>query len=136
MQSSLVIDDVVVGEGYNQPISQHDPSAHAELNCSAARGGTTSAKLSSCYSAYLWHASLYRHDRALHDVCRCALAILTLILGALQPHQTTGLFGVAHEPKAGAIDTHEPGPSGRKLAESFEKNHLDVTSGHHPRGDA
>jgi tRNA(adenine34) deaminase len=27
----VVIDGLVVGEGYNQPISLHDPSAHAEL---------------------------------------------------------------------------------------------------------
>jgi len=27
----LVIDQKVVGEGWNQPIGQHDPSAHAEI---------------------------------------------------------------------------------------------------------
>ena len=27
----LVLDDVVIGEGYNCPISQHDPTAHAEI---------------------------------------------------------------------------------------------------------
>ncbi len=27
----LVLDDEVIGEGWNQPIGQHDPSAHAEI---------------------------------------------------------------------------------------------------------
>jgi tRNA(adenine34) deaminase len=27
----LVLDDVIIGEGYNQPISAQDPSAHAEI---------------------------------------------------------------------------------------------------------
>jgi tRNA(adenine34) deaminase len=27
----LVFDDQVIGQGYNQPISLHDPSAHAEM---------------------------------------------------------------------------------------------------------
>jgi tRNA(adenine34) deaminase len=27
----LVLDNTVIGEGYNRPIQQHDPSAHAEI---------------------------------------------------------------------------------------------------------
>ena len=27
----LVKDDEIIGQGYNQPISNHDPSAHAEI---------------------------------------------------------------------------------------------------------
>lgn len=27
----LVLDDQIIGEGWNQPISQHDPTAHAEI---------------------------------------------------------------------------------------------------------
>lgn len=28
----IVKDGVIIGRGFNQPISQHDPSAHAEIN--------------------------------------------------------------------------------------------------------
>lgn len=28
----IVIDHHIIGEGYNQPIKQHDPTAHAEIN--------------------------------------------------------------------------------------------------------
>ena len=27
----VVLDDRVIGEGFNQPISSHDPTAHAEV---------------------------------------------------------------------------------------------------------
>jgi len=27
----IILDDIVIGEGFNQPISNHDPSAHAEV---------------------------------------------------------------------------------------------------------
>ncbi|HNP02920.1 MAG TPA: deaminase, partial [Agitococcus sp.] len=27
----IVVDGVVIGEGYNQPIATHDPTAHAEV---------------------------------------------------------------------------------------------------------
>lgn len=27
----IVLNDAIIGEGYNQPIAQHDPSAHAEM---------------------------------------------------------------------------------------------------------
>ena len=34
----LVIDDTAVGEGWNQPISRHDPTAHAEVMALRAAG--------------------------------------------------------------------------------------------------
>lgn len=34
----LVADDAVIGEGWNQPISQHDPTAHAEVLALRAAG--------------------------------------------------------------------------------------------------
>jgi tRNA(adenine34) deaminase len=34
----LVLDDVVVGEGWNQPIGKHDPTAHAEIIALRAAG--------------------------------------------------------------------------------------------------
>jgi len=38
----LVLDDKVIGEGYNRPISAHDPTAHAEIRAlreAATRAG-------------------------------------------------------------------------------------------------
>jgi tRNA(adenine34) deaminase len=34
----LVLDDAVIGEGWNQPISRHDPTAHAEVMALRAAG--------------------------------------------------------------------------------------------------
>jgi tRNA(adenine34) deaminase len=35
----LVMNDVVVGTGFNQPITRHDPTAHAEVMALRAAGG-------------------------------------------------------------------------------------------------
>ena len=81
----VVIDDEVVGAGYNQPISAHDPTAHAEivaLRAAAARVGNYRLTGSTLYVT----------------VEPCLMCVGAMV------HARVGLvvYGAA-EPKAGAV---------------------------------
>jgi tRNA(adenine34) deaminase len=85
----LVLNDEVIGEGYNCPIQHHDPSAHAEIM--ALRRGAEQIK-----NYRLVDTTLYV---TLEPCLMCAGAIVHARVGRL-------VFG-AHDRKAGAIESHE-----------------------------
>jgi len=80
----LVQDDKVIGEGWNQPIGNYDPSAHAEINALRAAG-----KVLENYR--LLNTTLYV---TLEPCAMCAGAIIHARVGRV-------VFG-ASDPKAGA----------------------------------
>lgn len=83
----VVHDDRIIGEGWNQPIGNHDPSAHAEMLAmrhAARRIG----------NYRLTGATLYV---TLEPCMMCAGAIIHARIGRL-------VFG-AYDPKAGAVSS-------------------------------
>ena len=83
----VVLDSAVIGEGFNQPISSHDPTAHAEivaLRDAAARVG----------NYRLPGATLY----VTIEPCQ-------MCVGAMIHARVTRLVYGAPEPKAGAIES-------------------------------
>lgn len=93
----VVVDGVAVGEGFNQPISGHDPTAHAEVRALRA-----AARQVGNYR--LTDATLYV---TLEPCTMCAGALVHARIGTL-------VFG-AREPKAGVI---------RSRARMLEGEHL------------
>lgn len=85
----VVCDGQVLGEGFNQPISSHDPTAHAEIV--ALRSAARSAG-----NYRLPGATLYV---TIEPCMMCA--------GALVHARIARLVYGALEPKAGAVTTHE-----------------------------
>ena len=59
----VVLDGVVIGEGFNQPIGAHDPTAHAEIVAMRAAAAALG-------NYRLTGADALRHDRAVPDVRR------------------------------------------------------------------
>jgi tRNA(adenine34) deaminase len=83
----VVLDDAVVGEGYNQPIGTHDPTAHAEIVAirqAAARIG----------NYRLVGATLY-----------VTIEPCLMCVGAMVHARIARLVYGAPEPKAGAIES-------------------------------
>jgi tRNA(adenine34) deaminase len=102
----LVLAGEIVGEGWNQPISQCDPTAHAELV--ALRDAATKLQ-----NYRLVDATLYV---TIEPCTMCAGALVHARIGRL-------VFG-AREPKAGAI------VSSARVLENPGLNHrIDVTEG-------
>lgn len=82
----LVLEDTIIGEGWNQPISSHDPTAHAEIL--ALRQGALSLK-----NYRLLNTTLYV---TLEPCAMCAGAMIharikRLVFGAIDPK--TGAAG-------------------------------------------
>ena len=83
----VVIDDAIVGEGFNQPIGTHDPTAHAEIVALRDAGRRLG-------NYRLTGATLY----VTIEPCQmCVGAMVHARIGRL-------VFG-AREPKAGAIES-------------------------------
>lgn len=102
----LVRDGQVVGEGYNQPISGCDPTAHAEIVALRAAS-------SHCANYRLPDTTLY-----------VTIEPCTMCVGALIHARVARLVFGATEPKAGAL------VSNLRLAEAQHWNHrLEVVSG-------
>jgi tRNA(adenine34) deaminase len=104
---AVVVDgDVIVGEGWNQPIASHDPTAHAEVVALRAAGQALGRYR-------LTGATLY-----------VTLEPCLMCVGALvHARVATLVFGIP-EPKAGAIE------STMRAAEHAALNHrLHVVSG-------
>lgn len=96
----VVANGVIVGEGFNAPISRHDPTAHAEvvaLRDAAARLGN------------------YRLDGATLFV---TLEPCTMCVGALVHARVARVVFAATEPKAGSL------ASARRQLESGYYNHV------------
>jgi tRNA(adenine34) deaminase len=83
----VVMDGAIVGSGRNQPISSHDPTAHAEILALRAAGQATG-------NYRLTGASLYV---TVEPCVMCVGAMIHARVGEL-------VFG-APEPKAGAIES-------------------------------
>ena len=101
----IVLDGAIVGEGFNQPIGTHDPTAHAEIVALRQAG--------QCIGNYrVTGATLY----VTIEPCQmCVGAMIHARIGRL-------VYG-APEPKAGAIE------SAMKAHEHPSLNHrLDVTA--------
>ena len=102
----VVLGDEIIGEGYNQPIGAHDPTAHAEIvamRAAAARLG----------NYRLTGASLY----VTIEPCQ-------MCVGAMVHARIARLVYGATEPKAGAIE------SAMRAHEHPSLNHrIDVTGG-------
>lgn len=81
----LVSDNHVISTGYNQPISQHDPCAHAEIVALRAAG-------KQCKNYRLINATLYV---TLEPCMMCA--------GAMVHARIEKLIFAARDPRAGAV---------------------------------
>ena len=81
----IVVDDEIIGEGFNQPISSHDPTAHAEV------------------VALRMAAEKIQNYRLVDSTIYVTLEPCTMCVGALI-HARIGrlVFGTT-EPKAGAV---------------------------------
>lgn len=101
----VVFNGVVIGAGFNAPITRHDPTAHAEvlaLRDAAARLGN------------------YRLDGATLYV---TLEPCTMCVGALVHARVARVVFAASEPKAGSLQ------SARRQLESGYYNHVFVWQG-------
>jgi tRNA(adenine34) deaminase len=83
----VVADDVVIGEGFNQPIGSHDPSAHAEIVAMRAAGQRIG-------NYRLAGATVY----VTIEPCQ-------MCVGAMVHARVARLVYGAPEPKAGAIES-------------------------------
>lgn len=102
----IVKNGQVVGQGFNQPVGSHDPSAHAEI-CALRDAGQTleNYRLPGC--------TLY-----------VTIEPCTMCLGAIIHARIDRLVFGAVEPRYGAVS------SGQRLLENGVYNHqLDVSSG-------
>lgn len=101
----IVVNDAIVGEGFNQPISGHDPTAHAEVVALRAAAA---------------HMGNYRLDNATLYV---TLEPCTMCVGALVHARIARVVFAATEPKAGSL------VSARRQLESGYYNHVFVHEG-------
>jgi tRNA(adenine34) deaminase len=83
----VVVDDVIVGEGFNQPITAHDPTAHAEIV--AVRDAARRIR-----NYRLTGATLY----VTIEPCQ-------MCVGALVHARVARIVYGAREPKAGALES-------------------------------
>ena len=83
----VVLDDRVIGEGFNQPISSHDPTAHAEII--ALRAASTSVA-----NYRLTNATMYV------TVEPCLMCVGAMVHARIR----LVVYGAA-EPKAGALQS-------------------------------
>lgn len=96
----VVVDGLIVGEGFNQPIFSHDPTAHAEVV--AIRHAAQNIK-----NYRLENSTLY-----------VTLEPCTMCVGALIHARVRRVVFAASEPKAGSL------VSARQLLNSGYYNHL------------
>lgn len=101
----IVVNDVVVGEGFNQPISGHDPTAHAEIVALRAAAQAVG-------NYRLEGATLY-----------VTLEPCTMCVGALVHARVARVVYAAAETKAGSL------VSARRQLESGYYNHVFVHEG-------
>jgi tRNA(adenine34) deaminase len=102
----VVLDGEVVGEGYNAPVSRHDPSAHAEIQALRAAAGRVG-------NYRLAGASLYV---TLEPCVMCA--------GAMMHARVSRLIYGAPDPKTGAC-----GSVVDMFAETRLNHHTQVAGG-------
>lgn len=96
----IVVDGVVIGEGYNQPIATHDPTAHAEV------------------VAIRQAAQKLQNYRLDNSTLYVTLEPCTMCVGALIHARISRVVFATTEPKAGSL------VSARKQLETGYYNHL------------
>lgn len=106
----LVVDDKVIGKGWNQPISNHDPSAHAEIMALRDAASTLG-------NYRLVNSTLYV---TLEPCVMCVGAILharvkKLVFGAFDPK--TGAAGSVFDVLGDAMHNHRVEVQGGVLQE-------------------
>ncbi len=102
----LVLDDEVIGEGWNRPISEHDPTAHAEIV--ALRAG----------------ARRLRNYRLERSTLYVTLEPCAMCIGAVLNARVSRLVFGAWDQKAGACGSVVDLPREPKLT-----RHIDVFGG-------
>jgi tRNA(adenine34) deaminase len=98
----LVLDEEVIGEGWNQPISTHDPTAHAEIV--ALRAGAQ-------------HLRNYRLERA---ILYATLEPCPMCMGAVLNARVPRVVFGAWDAKAGACGSVIDLPRQPKLAQGID----------------
>ena len=83
----LVQDDALLAEGWNRPIGEHDPTAHAEIMCLRAAGATIG-------NYRLAETTLY-----------VTLEPCLMCVGAMVHARVARVVYGAADPKSGAVDT-------------------------------
>lgn len=101
----LVQDGVIIGEGFNAPITRHDPTAHAEVVALRAAAERTA-------NYRLENTTLY-----------VTLEPCTMCVGALVHARVARVVFAAAEPKAGSL------VSARRQLESGYYNHVFLFEG-------
>ncbi|MFO1374052.1 MAG: tRNA adenosine(34) deaminase TadA [Agitococcus sp.] len=96
----IVVDGVVIGEGYNQPIATHDPTAHAEV------------------VAIRQSAQKLQNYRLENSTLYVTLEPCTMCVGALIHARISRVVFATTEPKAGSL------VSARKQLETGYYNHV------------
>lgn len=96
----IVLDGVVIGEGYNQPIATHDPTAHAEV------------------VAIRQAAQKLQNYRLENSTLYVTLEPCTMCVGALIHARISRVVFATTEPKAGSL------VSARKQLETGYYNHV------------
>ncbi|HRH90306.1 MAG TPA: tRNA adenosine(34) deaminase TadA [Agitococcus sp.] len=96
----IVVDGVVIGEGYNQPIATHDPTAHAEV------------------VAIRQAAQKLQNYRLENSTLYVTLEPCTMCVGALIHARINRVVFATTEPKAGSL------VSARKQLETGYYNHV------------
>ena len=102
----VVLNDQIVGEGWNQPITQKDPTAHAEVMALRAAGQTLG-------NYRMPGATLY-----------VSIEPCTMCTGAIMHSRVERLVYGAPEPKAGCIHSQ-----GQLLTQPYWNHSLLVTGG-------
>jgi tRNA(adenine34) deaminase len=86
----LVHDDIIIGESYNQPITLHDPSAHAEILAIRAA------------------AKAIKNYRLINTTLYVTLEPCVMCIGAMIHARIQRLVFAATDPKTGAVCSVTP----------------------------
>jgi len=102
----LVADDRIIGSGFNRPIAEHDPTAHAEIL--ALRSGAQSLK----------------NYRLPGTVLYVTIEPCTMCVGAMLHARIDTLVFGATEPRAGAVMSQQ-----KLLQQDYYNHRINVVSG-------
>jgi tRNA(adenine34) deaminase len=102
----IVNNGEVIGEGFNQPISSHDPTAHAEI------------------VAMRMAAQQMQNYRLVGATLYVTLEPCTMCVGALIHARIARLVYGTTEPKAGAVESRS-----EMLKNEFFNHHMEYTGG-------
>jgi len=102
----LVLDDEVIGEGWNQPITTHNPVAHAEI------------------IALQQAAQALNNYRLLNTTLYVTLEPCTMCVGAIVHSRVKRLVFGAYDAKAGAVSSQI-----ELLAAKFNNHHVESVGG-------